>query len=294
MKADDILKSNLCILPWVSVEATPVGSYRPCCLALDEITDELGNVLKVSESTISDAVNSESMNRLRREFAQNNRPETCNRCWAEEDANRTSKRINTLNKFKHEIEMINFEADEIRDIWFLDLKLGNICNLKCRICGSWSSSKWAQEELSTVAYKNKKDNFSYKMLKAGNWPRESQNFWNNVIDVLPDVKYIEFTGGEPFLIEEHFNILRYAAEHGYAKNISVHYNTNATVYPEDILKTIWPEFKEIEIAFSVDNVESRFEYERYGATWAKSCENISKINEAKKYIPILKHNCALR
>ena len=29
----------------------------------------------------------------------------------------------------------------------IDFKLGNVWKLKCRICGSWSSSKWAQEEI---------------------------------------------------------------------------------------------------------------------------------------------------
>ena len=45
-----------------------------------------------------------------------------------------------------------------KKLMFLDLKLGNICNLKCRICGAWSSNKWAQEEVATwgknhIAYK---------------------------------------------------------------------------------------------------------------------------------------------
>ena len=30
----------------------------------------------------------------------------------------------------------------------LDLKLGNICNSKCRICTSFASSQWAKEEIA--------------------------------------------------------------------------------------------------------------------------------------------------
>ena len=49
---------------------------------------------------------------------------------------------------KRMISNIKFGVDTTKkNLKFLDLKLGNICNLKCRICGSWSSSKWAQEEI---------------------------------------------------------------------------------------------------------------------------------------------------
>ncbi len=81
---------------------------------------------------------------------------------------------------------------------FLDLKLGNICNLKCRICGSWSSSQFATEELNQMhSNEEKKASMPYQMLRAGAWPRENQQFWQQIESVLTDIRYIEFTGGEP-------------------------------------------------------------------------------------------------
>ena len=54
--------------------------------------------------------------------------------------------------------LTNWTPDSEPTLKFIDFKLGNVCNLKCRICGSWSSSKWAQEELdygeNPVARKN--------------------------------------------------------------------------------------------------------------------------------------------
>jgi MoaA/NifB/PqqE/SkfB family radical SAM enzyme len=156
----------------------------------------------------------------------------------------------------------NLNPDQL---WFIDLKLGNICNLKCRICGSWSSSKWAKEEIDYVPGIDRKTHLAYKYLKDGAWPRESEVFWDNLKTLLPNIKYFEFTGGEPFLIEQHFELLRYAVEQGYSKNIEIHYNTNGTVFPEQA--ELWNNFKHVEIAFSIDNVGARFEYERYGADW---------------------------
>ena len=49
--------------------------------------------------------------------------------------------------------------------------------------------------------------------------------------LLPDIKYFEFTGGEPFLITQHFDLLQRAVDSGYAKDIDIHYNTNGTQFP---------------------------------------------------------------
>jgi len=114
-------------------------------------------------------------------------------------------------------------------------------------------------------------------LKAGRWPRESKQFWENLDKLLPQIKYFEFTGGEPFLIQEHFDLLKRAVEKGVSKNIDIHYNTNTTTFPKDY--EIWKHFKHVQIAFSVDNTEERFEYERYGASWSEANINIGKVRE---------------
>jgi hypothetical protein len=94
------------------------------------------------------------------------------------------------------------------------------------------------------------------------------------------VRYFEFTGGEPFMIPEHFELLQYAVDKGFAPNIDIHYNTNGTQYPEEHLH-LWKHFKHVEIAFSIDNVGARFEYERYGAKWDEVESNIKKFKVYK-------------
>jgi MoaA/NifB/PqqE/SkfB family radical SAM enzyme len=157
---------------------------------------------------------------------------------------------------------------------FLDLKLGNICNLKCRICGSWSSSTFAVEEIAHDSSVDRKKNFHYQMLKAGAWPRENQQFWNQIDESLNDIRYIEFTGGEPFMIEEHFDMLQGIVDRGIAHQVEIHYNTNGTQYPARA-EEIWQHFRTVEIAFSIDDVNERFEYQRTNAVWNNVVENIA-------------------
>jgi len=259
-----------CILPWISIEATPMGTTRPCCLYTDEIPD-----IDLQTHTLEDAFSSKTMQKLRTQFSNDEKPNGCRNCWREEDAGKKSKREYMLEKFKH--VDVDYSDSNGKQLVFLDLKLGNICNLKCRICGSWSSSKWAKEELD---YSNDPDNhIARTWLKAGQWPRESEHFWTQLDEILPQVKYFEFTGGEPWMIKEHFTLLQRAVDRGLSKDIDIHYNTNTTQYPKD--PTIWQHFKHVQIAFSVDNTGERFEYERFGANWETSNANIAKVHELR-------------
>ena len=278
------LSDKICILPWIGIETSPVGTARPCCLAKDEITykNEQGIEDKYSLKmhTLEEIYHSPYMQNLRQQFLNGEKPKTCQRCWDEEAAGRTSKRINSRIRLKEYVDQINFNDLDPDQLWFIDLKLGNICNLKCRICGSWSSSKWAKEEIDYVPeLVNRKEHLAYKFLTDGAWPRENEKFWDNLKTLLPNIKYFEFTGGEPFLIEQHFELLRYAVEHGYSKNIEIHYNTNGTVFPEQA--ELWSNFKHVEIAFSIDNVGERFEYERYGADWTEVQANIKRFTDMR-------------
>lgn len=257
-----------CILPWISIETTPMGTMRPCCLTTNGIPD-----MNLKTHTLEDGFTSDYMVDLRSAFRDGKEPGQCRNCWREEDAGKKSKRQYMLEKFKHiEVDWENVEQGH--GLQFLDLKLGNICNLKCRICGSWSSSKWAQEELDYV--EDNKDHIARQWLRDGQWPRRSKKFWEHMDDILPDIKYFEFTGGEPWMIKQHFDLLQRAVDQGFARDIDIHYNTNATQFPKD--PSIWQHFKHVQIAFSVDNTGERFEYERFGAKWNRANLNIRKVN----------------
>lgn len=276
-----MLPDKICILPWVSIETSPIGTARPCCLAKDEITyhDEQGVEQKynLKTHTLEEIYHSRSMQLLRRDFLYGNKPKTCQRCWDEEAAGRVSKRMNSRIRLKEYYDQVDFNDLNPNQLWFIDLKLGNICNLKCRICGSWSSSKWVNEEIDYIPGIDRKSHLAYKFLQDGAWPRETEVFWDNLKELLPNIKYFEFTGGEPFLIQQHFDLLQYAVDNDFAKNIEIHYNTNGTVFPEQ--HTLWSHFKHVEVAFSIDNTEARFEYERYGAVWSEVQANIAKFNQ---------------
>jgi MoaA/NifB/PqqE/SkfB family radical SAM enzyme len=267
---------KFCVLPWISIEASPIGTVRPCCLADDEIIDDNGNKFELSTAQFDDIQNSNHMRKLRQQFLDGEKPQTCRKCWNEERSGRTSKRMHTLDRLKHVMPSTDWTADA-KPLMFLDLKLGNICNLKCRICGSWSSSQFATEELNDMDIAiDKKKTFPYQMLRAGAWPKENETFWHEIDSVSDQIRYIEFTGGEPFMIRKHFRMLERIVERGIAGQIEIHYNTNGTQFPEEA-ENIWQHFKTVEIAFSIDDVAERFEYQRSNAVWSEVEYNIARF-----------------
>ena len=273
---------KFCVLPWISLETSPIGTVRPCCLAEEEIVDNNGNKFDLNTANFANIQNSQYMQTLRQDFLDAQQPSACRKCWREERAGRTSKRMHTLDRLKHMLPDQTWTADA-KPLMFLDLKLGNICNLKCRICGSWSSSQFAVEELANLGpNEDRKTNHHYRMLKQGAWPRENPTFWKEIDQVVDQIRYIEFTGGEPFMIQEHFDMLQGLIDRGIAKNIEIHYNTNGTQYPEDA-DAIWQHFKLVEIAFSIDDVGNRFEYQRTNAVWKEVCRNIGWFRTLREH-----------
>lgn len=270
---------KFCVLPWVSLEASPIGTVRPCCLADDEIVDDNNEKFSLMTANFKDIQNSTHMRSLRQQFLDGEKPQTCRKCWNEERSGRTSKRMHTLNRLKHVIDDQDWTADA-KPLMFMDLKLGNICNLKCRICGSWSSSQFAAEELTQIRGEEKKTSFHYQMLQAGAWPRENESFWAEIDSILTDIRYIEFTGGEPFMIQEHFDMLQGLVDRGIAHQVEIHYNTNGTQYPENAPE-IWRHFKTVEIAFSIDDLGDRFEYQRSNAIWSEVEANLERFKQLK-------------
>ena len=259
---DKYIKSNICPLPWTHLEVDVNGGASPCCLYKGSIPN-----VKVYETGLKEIQGNQYMKDLRDKFRKGERPDGCSNCWSEEDAGKTSKRMNSIYKMRNSLE--NWTPNSEPSLKFIDFKLGNVCNLKCRICGSWSSSKWAQEELdygeNPVARKN---------LTEGGWPKRHPKFFEDVEKDLAEAEYFEFTGGEPFMIQNHFKILKHCVEKGYAKNQDIHYNTNGTQLPPQPIFDLLKNFKRVEVAFSIDDVGEPFEYQRHPAKWKEVNENL--------------------
>jgi sulfatase maturation enzyme AslB (radical SAM superfamily) len=93
--------------------------------------------------------------------------------------------------------------------------------------------------------------------------------------LLPQLTNLDFYGGEPFLLKQLPIILQKAIDIGVAKNIRLHFNSNGSIFP-DKLVPMFAQFREVDIALSIDNIGNRFEMER-GGQWHDVEKNIIKF-----------------
>ena len=143
---------------------------------------------------------------------------------------------------------------------YLDFRFGNLCNFKCRMCGSYASSSWAKEE----KYFGKLDNSAPN--HYDHWTNNVK-FWQDIDQIKKYIKIMYFAGGEPFVQEGHYKMLKFLVDTGCSKNIELSYNTNLSytgVFKGYDLEDLWKNFKDIELWPSIDGFDEQAEYGRKG------------------------------
>lgn len=220
-----------------------VGNVKPCCRFSDK---------EFASSDIS-SFNSKSADKLRLQSMSGERITGCIRCYEEEDSGKKS-----LRQRYNENKYLEVDPSNPQLTW-LELSISNECNLKCRMCDSKYSNKWYEEELALFgkAHKTKKIDIT------------------QIYDIIPTLKHLKITGGEPFVTPDHWKLLRHIVKSGYAKNIYLNYSTNCTVNLKGEYLDILREFKYVEITVSLDSIDKgELEYLRYPSKYEDVLENI--------------------
>ena len=268
------LPDSFCFNPWAHLEINSIGEFKPCCVYKESIKDTNNQAYNINTNKIEEVYNSDYMNQLRQQFRSGDYPLGCSQCWYKEKSAGQSNRVWSTTHLGINAQCLEVEQDSIKNLISLDIKLGNLCNFKCRICSPHSSSRIAEEQIkyfnSTVDIKS--------LNSQGKWAENSQ-IWAMLNQLGEQLVNIDFYGGEPFLIKQHEIFLTYLIEHGYASNIRLHYNSNGSIYPEHLFEK-WKLFKEVDIAFSIDNIGSRFELER-GGNWTDVENNLDNFLKFK-------------
>jgi organic radical activating enzyme len=179
-------------------------------------------------------------------------------------------------KFKDIYYNIDYRDCKFDNLQVLDLKMGNYCNLTCNICNASASNKIAEKDFQQGTLSRAQ----YETIKIqSHWPNQ-RKFWQEISEIAGQLKHLDIYGGEPLMVKMLFNFLRFLIDNKYAKNISLEYNTNGTVYSDKFFE-FWDEFKQVKVSFSIDDIEQRFEQQRVGAVWDEVCDNIIKFQKQK-------------
>jgi len=266
---------NFCILPWMALYISPEGNTAPCCIFSDYTMGSTQN------TSIKEIYNNQKNQKFRLDMLQDKPlPKGCSTCIAHEEAGINSNRKHCNKEWGHLLEdslaRTNLSTGYIGNIQFryIDVRLSNICNMKCRTCGPSFSSLWAQEE-------NERLGTDYSpIIEASS---DKQDLLAQVYELLPTVDKLYFAGGEPLISEEHYLILEKLCELGLSNKVDLVYNTNISVlgYKKNNILDVWKKFKSINVAASIDHYRERAEYIRHGTNWGNIETNLNILSNFK-------------
>lgn len=293
-----------CPLPWIHSAIRNNGDFRVCCQANVSASrgliegNEKDGALNARDHGIQDTRNSQTLKSIRKSMLEGRWPEACVRCEREESSQLRSRRIYENESWGHVFtpemarELTDSDggiASESLPLRFLDVRFGNKCNLKCRMCGPTDSDFWYQDQGDIWGGEFKDTHGKVKLEKRdGKWidPRrtydwysDNSRFWEELEELGADLKKINIVGGEPLLIDQHYKFLESLVEKGSAGEVVLEYNTNLTVLPSKALE-LWKHFAKVRIGVSLDGYDKNNTYIRYPSKWSVIVRNLQRLNEA--------------
>ena len=166
---------SFCIVPWKHLNILPDGTVKACCHSQGAIGAETDEAMSVHMHGLEAIWNSPHMVKLRQSMADGQRVPDCKVCYSEEASGGKSRRLRENELWSG--GYLNSEGvslDELiarsRERGFAEpppidfqLDVGNVCNLKCRMCtGDWSSriasdpvhSRWSLKAAVDNNWKN--------------------------------------------------------------------------------------------------------------------------------------------
>ena len=250
---------NFCVLPFMHSFVTHNG-IGPCC----------AYTKNPKLNSYEQYWNSNQLKNIQENMLNDTRDSGCSICWEKEDRGFPSLRNHSNEIYKHLINDI-LNGKEFDQPIVLDLRLGNLCNLKCRMCTSEWSSQIADEILQNP-------DLEWDRVPTEKVTNLNDDAWELLDRWIDRVDRVFMTGGEPTIIKKNLEYINKIIQSGRSKNVNLIFTTNATNVNSEFLK-IANEFKSVHFAVSIDGVNDLANYIRFPSRWSQIKENLYTIGQ---------------
>ena len=227
--------------------------------------------------------NSESLRDARRKMLAGEPVSGCENCYREEELGLLSYRQRSNEEWNRTsqtelqqriLESQGHNGHLSKMPIYYDLRLGSLCNLKCRSCCSESSVAFEAEGRQISSRNTDYQRFWRDVQIDRSWV-EGSRFWDELYAHIGNVRRIYLTGGEPTLIVKNFDFLRKVIDSGYSEHIVIQINTNLTTFRSEFIDLL-KRFERIIFAISIDGYGMTQEYLRYPSRWEQIQEAYRK------------------
>lgn len=278
--------STFCVIPWLHRFTDEQGFHQLCCVASghgNRLRNAQGERLHVSQRlTDGEVLNSPTVASVRARMMRGEWPEACERCRQAEVAGATSIRTYLNERFdrgRSEDLIGRTHSDGFLEkpvVRYADIRLGNVCNLTCRMCGPVSSRLWGPHYNQVQPPRYRIPESQLQVLSANNWVKSDSLTWL-VEESIASVEAMHFAGGEPLIVPEMAQALEACIRSGRAREIELSYNTNLTVLPESVT-SLWPHFRSVSLLCSVDGFGPVNDYIRRPSRWSDIDRNLRLLD----------------
>lgn len=267
--------------PFTGLATREDGAICACCRS-----HPVGNI---ENQTLEEIWNNDTMQRIRRQVLNDERPKECEPCFSLEDQGVESLRMRHISGKIPEARINLYPNTELKEVMpfeipTMELKLNNLCNLKCRMCHPMDSTSWNDWSEVKEFYK-KENNIMYAIVEEHNLEnkphldkfQDNPEWWASLEKLLPYFRRVEFAGGEPLMDPQHYRILDMLSEYGH--QIEIKYATNLSMLGKGSrnIYEYWPKFKSVAVNVSIDGIGDSYEYVRGNADWDTMIANIKEI-----------------
>ena len=267
-------------MPWTHQNISLPFQYHPCCN-----TSIPYKLVSAKDTSVKDAFLGSEATKLREQLNAGERPNICSTCWNKEDMGIESYR-ESFNKIFNHLLTPEYRFGPI--LKYIDVEFDNVCNLQCRMCSPHNSDQiW-----KTVDLLNERG--LELPIKIGDHVRDHKYYQSEkkqyIKEVLENIDIFKVTGGEPFLSKDFLEIVDFAIEKDFAKNITLKITTNGTKFSKTILDK-FKNFKGVDMNISIDGFGEVYDYIRFPFSW----EQLDKrLLELKNYNFNIEFSCVVQ
>lgn len=252
-----LTNKNFCPIPWTGFMYNFDGTVKNCI----RNPQPIGNL---KDNSLMEILQGD-VNLLTKHNMTYNKPgPTCGVCY---DLERNKKSFDIISDrvfYLKELKDVNhniYKSIDGFELNTIDIRWNNTCNFACAYCSPEFSSKWATELAVKI-----EDVPAYRV----------QQLKQYVFDHANQLKHVYMAGGEPLLMKENLELLEILQEKNPRVNLRV--NTNLSKTETRVFEKIC-EFQNVHWTISVDEMETEFEYVRFGGKWQDFLRNLMIIKE---------------
>ena len=265
------MTSNRCILPWIHQYGDLAGSYGLCCFSIyQNENNSFGKGMRPSK-----AFNHPFMKSTRLAMLNNEEVSACNICydWEKNGIESHRERMNIrFSEYSFLYDKTLSDGHINSPPIYLDFRFGNLCNFKCRMCGSFASSSWSKEaKFHGMMKETDPNHFDY-------WT-DNEDFWEDIDQIKKYIRVIYFAGGEPFVQEGHYKLLEFLVDNK-CTDIEISYNTNLSYdgkFKKYKIEDLWEKFTKVVLWPSIEGFGEKAEYGRKGLNWKLFESNVLRF-----------------